>query len=375
MKVLFINEMCGTTSTGRIVCELADQLEAEGHECKIAFGRADEVPEKWRHYAIRIGTDFDVKKHVLRTRLLDECGFGSKRSTANFLKWANDYNPDVLWLHNLHGYYINVEMLFAWIKSFPDLQVKWTLHDCWPFTGHCSSFSFVNCEQWKFNCEKCPQLYRYPKCFLLSNVSRNFVRKKAAFTGVKNMTLIVPSKWLKNLVNQSYLKEYPVEVHYNTVNDNTFKPTVGNFRERYGLKDKTIILSVANVWDERKGLYKFYDLAERLDDSYEIVLVGLSKKQMKTLPAKVTGIERTNDLKELATIYTAADVYVSLSVEETFGMTVLESKKCGTIPIVLKGTACEEVANMISGIAVDNNLELICSTIQTVCKRAANNNR
>ena len=128
MRVLFINEMCGTTSTGRITCELADQLTAEGHTCKIAYGRADDVPDKWKHYAVRIGTDMDVRRHALRTRLLDECGFGSKRPTKEFLKWADVFHPDFVWLHNLHGYYINIELLFQWIKSRPNIQVKWTLH-------------------------------------------------------------------------------------------------------------------------------------------------------------------------------------------------------------------------------------------------------
>lgn len=344
MKVLFINSVCGIGSTGRICTDLAQQLEAEGNEVKIAYGRKGTVPEQFQKYAVRIGTDFDCKMHAIQTRLFDTHGFGSKRATKEFLKWAEEYKPDLLWLHNLHGYYINVEMLFDWIKKHPDMQVKWTLHDCWAFTGHCSYFTMVKCEQWKSHCSYCSQLRRYPACFAMSSVSKNFERKRKAFTGVKNMTLITPSKWLADLTRQSFLKEYPVEVHYNTIDTSIFKPTPSDFRERYGLQDKIIVLGVANVWEDRKGLFDFYKLAQMLDDRYAIVLVGLSEKQIKDLPKNIKGIQRTNSLQELAAIYTAADVLVNPSVEETFGMTPVEEQACGTPSIVYEDTACEEVA-------------------------------
>lgn len=369
MKYLFINSVCGIRSTGRICTDLAQQLEAEGNECKIAYGRVEEVPDKFQRYAVRIGTDFDLKMHALQTRLFDTHGFGSKKATAEFLRWADEYAPDVLWLHNIHGYYINVEMLFVWIKSRPNMQVKWTLHDCWAFTGHCVHFTMAKCTQWQTHCGYCSQLRRYPACFAMGNVSQNFDRKKAAFTGVKNMTLITPSNWLADLVKQSFLKQYPVEVHYNTIDTTVFKPTPSDFREKYGLQNKTIILSVASTWDDRKGLSDFFSLARKLDNNYEIVLVGLSAKQLQQLPKNMLGICRTNNVKELAQIYSAADIYLTLSVEETFGMTVLEAKSCGTMPVVLKGTACEEAAKIVDGIVVDHDLLLIEKTIRRVGKK------
>ena len=148
MKILMINVVCGIRSTGRICTDLAAEMEAQGHEVKIAYGR-ETVPEKYQKYAVRIGTDWDVKLHGLKSRLLDAHGLGSKKATKHFLDWAEEYKPDLLWLHNIHGYYINYELLFAWIKRRPDMEVKWTLHDCWAFTGHCSHFSFVKCYRWK----------------------------------------------------------------------------------------------------------------------------------------------------------------------------------------------------------------------------------
>lgn len=362
MRVLLINEVFGTTSTGKICAQIAEEMDAEGHEVKVAFGRWPNVPERYQKYAHYFGSDFEVKLHGIQTRLFDIHGFGSKHATREFLKWAEEYKPDLLWLHNLHGYYINVELLFAWIKQHPEMQVKWTLHDCWAFTGHCSYFTMVKCEQWKEHCVDCPQLRRYPACYLHSSVKKNFERKCVAFTGVKNMTIITPSQWLADLVKQSFLKEYPVEVHYNTIDTNVFKPTPSDFRERYGLQNKIVVLGVANVWEERKGLFDFYKLAEMLDNRYVIVLVGLSEKQVKDAPKKIVNIERVNEDKKLAEIYTA-DILVNPSIEETFGMTPVETKACGTPSIVYKGTACEEITCINGSKVVPQNINALYEAI------------
>lgn len=370
MKYLFINSVCGIRSTGRICTDLARKLEAEGHTCKIAYGRVEEVPEAYRKYAVRIGSDLDLKVHALQTRLLDTHGFGSRRATARFLRWAEDYAPDVLWLHNLHGYYIQVEMLFDWIKRHPEMQVKWTLHDCWAFTGHCAHFTAVGCYQWKTECRHCPQLRWYPACYGFSNVRRNFERKKQAFTGVQHMTLIVPSHWLESRVKQSFLGEYPIEVHYNQINTEVFKPTRGDFRQRYGLQGKVMVLGVATAWSNRKGLDVFAKLAGMLDDRYVIVLVGLTKKQIQQLPPQILGIEQTSDVKELASIYTTADVFVNASVEETFGLTTVEALSCGTPVIVYEDTACAEVVAHTVGQIVPQNVEAVYRAILASGKKA-----
>lgn len=358
MRILFINSVCGIGSTGRICTDLAQQLEKEGHTVKIAYGRSATVPEKFQKYAVRIGTDLDVKLHAIQTRLFDTHGFGSKRATKKFLEWADQFNPDLVWLHNLHGYYINVEMLFNWLKSRPQTQVKWTLHDCWTFTGHCSYFTMAHCDKWKAHCACCAQHRKYPASFC-DNSKNNFDRKKAAFTGVKNMTVVCVSHWLENLVKQSFLKDYPVQVVHNTIDTTIFKPTPSDFRKKYGLENKKIILGVANIWDERKGLQDFIKLAQMLDDKYAIVLVGLTDKQIKSLPKNCLGIKRTNSPQELAAIYSAADVFFNPSWEETFGLTTLEALCCGTPAVVYAGTACEEIARQYGGHVVTNLDEFI----------------
>ncbi len=287
MNVLIINEVCGYTSTGKIVAKIAEDLEAEGNTVRIAYGRSSYVPDEYKRFGIRIGNDLDVKMHAILTRLTDRHGLYSKRATRKFLKWAEEYKPDLLWLHNLHGYYINYEMLFAWIKKHPGLEVKWTLHDCWAFTGHCTHYSFIKCDRWKTRCYGCPQKKEYPSCYFLDNSKSNYLRKKAAFTGVKDLTIITPSKWLSEQVKSSFLKEYKTEVKYNEISKEIFKPIPSGFRKQYGIENKIVILGVANIWSERKGLNDFIELAEMLDDKYVMVLVGLKEKQIKEISKRL----------------------------------------------------------------------------------------
>lgn len=294
MKILIVNVVCGIKSTGRICTDLADGLTNLGHEVRIAYGR-EEVPKQYQHYAMRIGNDRSIYLHVLKSRLLDAAGFGSKRATKKFLKWADEYNPDLIWLHNLHGYYINIELLFQWIKLHPEKEVKWTLHDCWPFTGHCTHFTMAKCNKWKEGCQNCPQTREYPASRWLDRSKKNYKIKKALFCNIGNMKIITPSQWLADLVSQSFMKEYSVEVRYNTVDETVFRPIKSDFKEKHGLNNKTIILGVASTWGKKKGLDDFLELAQMLDDRYVIILVGMERRQIKDLKKR----NRILDIKEL----------------------------------------------------------------------------
>lgn len=360
MKYLFINSVAGFGSTGRIAAEKCRELMAQGHECVLAYGRdkanCDDIP------TVCIGSKMAYTLHGLESRLLDDQGFGSRGATRRFLHWVREYDPDVIWLHNLHGYYLNLEQLFGYLKTCGK-PIFWTLHDCWSFTGHCAYFDYVRCHKWKTGCHHCPQKKTYPASLLLDGSRRNWEKKRELFTGIPNLTLITPSQWLAGRVREGILGDYPVEVVYNTINTEIFKPTPSDFREKYGLSDKKILLGVASVWEERKGLKDFVALSGLLDDSWKIVLVGLTREQQKTLPGSILALPRTNSMEDLARIYTAADVYVSPSVEETFGMTAMEARACGTEAIVYKDTACEEVVNQFGGIAVDRGPEHIYRAI------------
>lgn len=336
MRVLIINSVCGKGSTGRICTDLAEKMTQQGHEVKIAYGR-DTVDECFQQYAVKIGTQADVYCHGMVSRLGDAHGRGSVIATKRFLKWADSFQPDLLWLHNIHGYYINYSLLFRWIKSRPEMEVKWTLHDCWAFTGHCSYFTIAGCEKWQTHCHDCPQPKKYPERLLFDRSEKNFDEKKTAFCGVKHLTLITPSRWLADLVKQSFLKEYPVEVIYNTVDKTVFHPNESDFRQRHHLENKKIVLGVACPWDERKGLGDFIALSERLSDDYKIVLVGLQPQQLAALPPAILGMGRTDNVATLAEIYSAADVFVNPTYEDNYPTTNLEAAACGT-PVITYNT-------------------------------------
>lgn len=365
MKYLFINSVAGFGSTGRIAGDACRELIAQGNVCTLAFGRKQEGYEDVP--TVRIGSDLTCRLHGLRSRLLDDQGFGSRAATRRFLDWVKVYDPDVIWLHNLHGYYINLEELFGYLRTCGK-KILWTLHDCWSFTGHCAYFDMVGCDKWKTGCHSCPQKRAYPKSILLDGSRRNYERKNALFTGIPNLTLIVPSQWLQRRVEESFLKGYPVEVRYNRVNREIFKPTPGDFRERMGLKEKKILLGVASVWEERKGLKDFIALSRLLDDSYKIVLIGLSREQIQALPKEILGLPRTKTVQELAEAYSAADVFLNPSLEETFGMTTLEASCCGTPAIVYRDTACEEIACRFGGLAVEQGAEHLLRAVLTLTK-------
>ena len=366
MKVLFINAVCGTGSTGKICADLAKKYEAEGHGVKIAYGRHGYVPEEYKKYAVRIGNDFDVKLHALQTRIFDNHGFASKKETKKFLKWADEYSPDLLWLHNLHGYYINIELLFQWIKKHPKMHIKWTLHDCWAFTGHCAHFTAVGCEKWKIHCSNCEQKKQYPASLFLDNSYKNFEVKKQLFTSVKNLEIIVPSNWLADLVKQSFLKEYPIKVVYNQIDTNIFKPTKSNFKEKYNLTNKKIILGVANVWDDRKGLNDFIKLSEMISDNYKIVLVGLTKKQIKELPNNILGIERTKNQKELAEIYSSSYVFFNPTYEDNYPTVNLEAEACG-IPVITYDTGgCSETLKTKKSVCIKKDLNKLINILEVM---------
>ncbi len=368
MKVLQINSVCGIRGTGRICTDIADILTQNGHDCKIAYGR-ETVPDEYKKYAVRIGSDLSVKIDAIKSRIIDNAGFNSVCATKKFVKRIEEYNPDIIHLHNIHGYYLNVEILFDYLKK-ADKPVVWTLHDCWTFTGHCAYFDFVGCDKWLKGCEICPQKHEYPASLFADSSYKNYIRKKHIFTGVKNMTLLTPSNWLERQVNKSFLREYPVKVVNNGIDLSVFKPTDSNFRQKHGLEHKKVVLGVASVWDRRKGLSDFLELSKMLDDSYRIVLVGLNKEQISNLPKNIIGLPRVPEASELAEIYSAADVFANLSVEETMGLTTVEALACGTPVVVYDRTAIPEVVDEITSIVVKyGDINALKNAVTSIHKR------
>lgn len=366
MKILMINSVCGIGSTGRICTDLATELEKQGHEVKIAYGRG-EVPKQFKKYAVKVGTELDVRMHVLKARLFDKSGFGSKNVTRTFIQWVKNYDPDIIHLHNVHGYYINIEILFDYLKR-SNKKLIWTLHDCWSFTGHTAYCDTVNCEKWKYGCGKCPLLREYPAT-LLDNSKNNWNRKKELFTGISNMMIITPSIWLANLVKKSFLHDYVVEVINNGINTTEFHPVRSNFRKEYGLEDKFILLGVATAWDDNKGLSDFFKLEKNLDNDYKIVLVGLTKKQIRKLPKNILGIERTANIRQLAEIYTASNIFLNLSYCENYPTVNLESMACGTPIIAYRVGGNIEIVDKCGGCIVSKgDIQAVIRSIKQIQK-------
>ena len=361
MKVLMINAVCGTGSTGRICTDLAHILEEQGHTVKIAYGR-QAAPKQFDRYGVRIGSDLGVRVNGVLTRLLDNEGFNAYFATKKFLRWVEEFDPDIVHLHNLHGYYLHIGLLFDYLKR-ANKKVIWTLHDCWAFTGHCAYFSAAGCDKWQSQCYGCPQKRAYPRSILLSRAKRNFQKKQKLFTGIKDLTLVTPSQWLADRVKESFLKEYAVYPIPNGINLELFCPTENNLREEYGLKNKKILLGVASVWDERKGLNVFVRLSQLLPESYKIVLIGLAEAQQQAMPKEILCFSRTNSIRQLAQWYTTADVFINPSVEETMGMTTAEALACGTPVITYNKTAVPEVADDTCGISVECTPEAIVSAL------------
>lgn len=352
MKILLINEECGTGSTGRICTDIATALEARGDEVKIAYGRnVDIVPECFQKYAVRIGNDIDLKLHGAKTRLLDATGFGSIRATKKFIQWIYQFNPDIIHLHNLHGYYINIELLFDCLKKI-NKPIIWTLHDVWPFTGHSAYCDAVGCSKWKKGCEHCPQMKAYPKSYIDMS-KKNWKKKKDIFNGVANLTIVTPSKWLTELVKDSFLNEYSIRVINNGIDTEKFRKVRTHLKADLGLQKEKVLLSVATVWNDLKGLSDLEQLSGLLDSDYKIILVGgMTEKQENNLPESILHIRRTQDINEMVELYNIADVYLNLTYCDTYPTVNLEAASCGTPVITYAVGGSTESAEMCGGISV-----------------------
>lgn len=270
--------------------------------------------------------------------------------TLSFLKKVKKYSPDIIHLHNIHGSYLNLKLLFKFIKK-NNIRVIWTLHDCWSFTGHCPYFDMINCEKWKKGCYNCPAYKNYPKSYM-DNSKINYRFKKRIFSGVDKMTIVTPSKWLGNLAKQSFLEEYQFKVINNGIDLNIFKPTESDFRQKYHCEGKFVLLGVAFGWGPRKGIDVFVDLAKRLDDRFQIILVGTNEKTDKILPDNIISIHRTNNQKELAEIYSAADLFINPTREENYPTVNMESLACGTPVLTFDTGGCAEIPDESCGMVV-----------------------
>jgi putative colanic acid biosynthesis glycosyltransferase len=359
-KLLQINTTANSCSHGRIAESIGSLIIEQGHESYIAYGR---TAYNSNSTLMKIGSKTDNALHLIITRLLDRHGFGSFYATMSFIDEVIKINPDIIHLHNLHGYYLNIAVLFEYLKKC-DKPVVWTFHDCWPFTGHCSHFEYVRCNKWRTGCFKCPNIHGYPKSWFIDNSKRNYYQKKELFTGIKNMILVSPSEWLAGHLRDSFLSECEIKVINNGIDTDKFKPIdYESFLIKYKLKKK-YILGVASIWSDKKGLSDFMKLRGILEPEIDIVLVGLSKQQIKVLPLGIRGVMRTESINELAALYTGANMLVNPTYIDNFPSVNLEALACGTPVITYNTGGSPEAINRDTGIVIEKgNLKELHSSI------------
>lgn len=350
-KLIQINTVCNT-STGRLMGDIQRKANQLGFETLSIVGRR-KVFQDMR--CEKIGNAVSFWIHVMINTVFDRQGYGSYRATRKIVSRLRQEKPDIIHLHNLHGYYINLPILFDYLSNEFSGKIFWTFHDCWPITGHCAYFTDAECEKWRTGCNKCPNKCAYPVSLFMDASRKNYEDKKRMFSQLKNLTIITPSEWEGELVKDSFLGKYPVRVINNGIDLESFryhKPT-NEIYIKYGIdRDKKTILGVASIWDRRKGFGDFLSLASLLPPDYQIILVGLSKRQIKKLPVNVIGIERTESKEELASIYSLADIFLNPSREESFSLVTAEAIACGTPAIVLDTSAVKELICEHNGIVL-----------------------
>lgn len=340
MKVLLIDVNYKYSSTGKIVHDLAHELINSGHQARVLFGRGESIDSD---VALRVAPVWEVYFHALMTRLTGFVGVFSYFATKRLIKQIKKFKPDVVHLHELHGYYVNYSMVVRFLKS-SNIPVVWTFHCEFAYTGKCG-YAY-DCEKWKTECSSCPQIKEYPSSLYFDFTRYMFHEKKKDFEGFDNLTIVTPSAWLARRVKQSFLSNFDVRVIHNGIEtDSIFFPrNAGHLVEKYDLHQKRIVLAVApNLMDERKGGKWILDLASYYGDDVFFILIGVSEAILNC-PMNVVCLPKTKNQNELAEFYSLADVFLLTSQKETFSLVTAESLSCGLPVIGFDSGAPTEVA-------------------------------
>ncbi|MCG9881757.1 MAG: glycosyltransferase [Bacteroidia bacterium] len=340
MKILQINSTANLGSTGRIAEQIGDLIIREGWQSIIAYGRGANSSNSELY---RIGDAFDVKMHGFQSLILGRHGLGSNNSTDEFINYLAIQKPDIIHIHNLHGYYINFVKLFDYLLK-SKIKIVWTFHDCWPITGHCTYFSDIACFKWESECNNCPKKFNYPKSLFFDNSQKNFNLKKKLFNDVP-IQIVTVSNWLKAIVEKSFLFNQKISAISNGVDSSIFriKPKSSFLINKYNLKHKKVLLAASTSWAKQKGFNDYLELASVLNEDIIVVLIGLRLDLIKKLPKNILGIERTENIEELVDWYNVSDIVMNLSIQESFGLTTVEGFMCGKPSIVYNTTASPEL--------------------------------
>lgn len=356
MKTLLqINPVIRTsTSTGRIMQEIGDLAIKHGWESYIAYSKGRDGIRSCTSKTIPVGNRFSVTMHGIQTRLFDRHGLGSSEATRRFIEDIRRVNPDIIHIHNIHGYFLNYKILFDFL-AHSSIPVIWTVHDCWLYTGHCYYYSFIGCDKWKTGCGKCPQKHKFPRSILFDRSASNYLDKQQCFTSIRpdNLTIVPVSEWIREEMRSSFLKDCNFKVIHNGIDTDTFTISDDSeIREKYGLGNKRIMLGVASIWSREKGLDDFISMASKLLKDEIIVLVGTDAKLQKRLPDGIIGISRTENVHQLAALYSGAEAFVNPTWQDNYPTVNLEAISCGTPVITYRTGGSTEAITPDTGIIV-----------------------
>ncbi|TCT30367.1 glycosyltransferase involved in cell wall biosynthesis [Providencia alcalifaciens] len=362
MKVLLIDVNCKKGSTGKIVYELYSELKEQGHEAAICYGRGDKISEK---NIYKTSSDIETIIHAGMSRLTGYTGYFSPFSTKRIINIIDSFNPDVIHLHELHGYYVNIYPLLEYIKK-KKIKTIWTFHCEFMYTGKCGH-SF-ECEKWKTGCHHCPQLNNYPRSLYFDRTEFMYNQKKDSFSNYHNLTIVTPSSWLAERTKISFLHEKKIKIIHNGINNkDIFKPIYNSsLYNKYNLYGKKIILSIApNIMSYTKGGEKILDIARKYHDQNVIFLLIGNDDEIKNLPKNVIAIGKIKDQNLLAEFYSIADLFLICSKRENFPTTCLEALSCGT-PIIgfNNGGTAETAPGNLGFFVEDNDIDALVEFIK-----------
>lgn len=360
-RILQINISANWGSTGKIAEQIGVRAIDHGWDFYFAYGGSSN-PSK--AHLLRVGNKLNKYFHYAEQRIFDNEGQCSRIETKRLIEQIKEIKPDVINLHNIHDHYLNYRLLFEYLNQ-TDIKVVWTFHDCWAMTGHCMHFVTKNCERWKTGCHDCPMKGEYPKS-VLDRSKQNWDLKKRLFTGNKNLTIVAVSDWIAEFVHESYLKDKRIEVIHNGCDINTFKPLPRTESKSFDSTQEPFhIIAVSSVWYPNKGELDIYKLRTMLsEDEYEITMVGLSAEQVKNLPKGIRGIQRTQNVQELAQLYSDADVLINPTYEDNFPTVNIEALACGTPVITYRTGGSPEAVDSKTGMVIEQgNLNALANAI------------
>ena len=360
------------TSTGRIMQEIGELAMQHGWRSCIAYSKGRDGIKSCQSEVIPVGNKWSTIWHGLETRLFDRHGLASNEATRLFVKQIQELKPDVIHIHNIHGYFLNYQILFDFLAK-SNIPVVWTVHDCWLYTGHCYYYSYAGCNKWQTGCGHCPQKKEFPASWLIDRSHQNYEDKKQAFTSLPldQLTIVPVSEWIREEMQHSFFRNNQFHVIHIGINTNIFNIyNPEQVKQKYGLNGKHILLGVASIWSREKGFDDCIQMADLLHPDEMLVLVGVRPEQQKKLKKNMLGIPRTENIHQLAELYAAADAFINPTWQDNYPTVNLEAIACGTPVVTYRtGGSIEVITDQTGFIVPQGNVKEMLEAARLISQR------